>query len=83
MNAAERRSYARGYDAGRATRSVETAEYYKQVFLAAAGPFISCQPWTQGEGAEQKLLVSLDDRVALAHQFALEAVRLAKQAGYL
>lgn len=80
LKAAEARGYSRGYKRGRATatdrkaqqrRAAEREAFRRRVFLAALPACIAAQNWKRGE----KPITSLGDRIALAWEFADEAVR--------
>lgn len=80
IKAAEQNGYAKGYNAGLRKKKKKRAESsvrarrdanWDRAFLAALPPCIEQQGWTCGE----KLINSLEDRVALAKDFADEAIR--------
>lgn len=88
--AAEKRGYAKGYAAGkrRVGREVEAERleraraarenaFFRQAFAAVLPACISAQGWKSGD----KPIHNLDERTRLAHDFATEAVRLARLFG--
>lgn len=84
FKAAEKRGYAKGYNAGqrRKAKAISAERGYKEkqafrrrAFLAALAACVNAQGWTQGD----KPINSIAGRTALAWDFADEAV---KGAGY-
>lgn len=76
---AEKRSYAKGYAAGRkkqisdevmAARVAGDLTFWEKAFLSVSEHFISCAAWKRGEES----LSSMDARVELAASFATKAL---------
>lgn len=90
--AAEKRGYAKGYQAGRrrvatdmirerAERQRQAREdaFFRQAFAAALPECITAHGWTSGN----KPISTLAERTKLAQDFAIEAVRLARLQGHI
>lgn len=86
FKAAEKRGYAKGYVAGRRrqhkdrqARNLGAREdaFWRQAFVAALPACINANGWMAGD----KPINNLNERTKLAHDFANEALRLARLQG--
>ena len=75
--------YARGYQAGRrAPRRMTDGEFYDAVILAVVNDCAHADAWTQTQRDGSRLeLSTVEQRMGVAHDIAMEVLRNRRKAG--